>query len=124
MERLTEKVDGGYMPKIPEGKPDMEIKWDIYDKLGKYEDAEDKGLVTIFPCKVGDPVYVLVDMNDEGKYTRIKNDVVKCIYLSSKNEWKIEFTYIWHDTELSDVGKTVFLTRPEAEKALADMEVQ
>ena len=96
--------------------------YEVMRKLADYEDAEEQGLFLRLPCKVGDTVYVLVDMNKQGAYQNIKADIVRSIYFSSKNEWKIEFTYIWHDTELSDIGKTVFLTREEAEQALAEMQ--
>lgn len=42
MERLTEKIENGYVLKMPKDKniSDLEIKFNVYDKLGAYEDAE------------------------------------------------------------------------------------
>lgn len=42
MRRLTEKVRDGYFPVISDDKSDIEIKWDIYDKLGQIEDLEER----------------------------------------------------------------------------------
>lgn len=92
-----------------------EIRGFLNKQLGRCEDAER------FPCKVGDVLYVLVDMDENGKYTRWKGDIVKSFYLNRDNERMIEFTWVWHDIPLSEVGKSVFLTKEEAEQALAKM---
>ena len=42
------------------------------------------------------------------------------IYQNPDGEWMISFRYIWHDTELFDIGQTVFLTKEEAEQKLAN----
>ena len=84
-------------------------------KLGELEDAEEDGRLVVLPCKVGDTVYL------PNKYVGIIitfNIVEFCMFKDeyaiiddSDNEYKIE-----------DFGKTVFLTREEAEKALKEME--
>ena len=87
----------------------------IYERLRKYETAEDEGRLVALPCKVGDTVYL------PNKYVGIIitfNIVEFCMFKDeyaiiddSDNEYKIE-----------DFGKTVFLTREEAEKELREME--
>lgn len=94
----------------------------MIEKLADYEDAEEQGLLLRLPCKVGDNIFVLVDMDDNGKYTSIKNDIVECIYLNDTLDLMINFTWIWHDVSTTEIGKTVFLTREEAEQALAEMQ--
>lgn len=37
---------------------DLEIKFNVYDKLGEYEEALEQGLILRLPCKVGDIVFV------------------------------------------------------------------
>lgn len=72
------------------------------EKVSKYENAEEEGRMAVLPCKVGDTVYVL---------------------RQSWNGWNIDkkkFTY----GMMGKVGKKVFLTRDEAEKALKEMEVK
>ena len=70
------------------------------DKLAEYETAEDKGRLVVLPCKVGAPV---------------------CFLRHGFDGWRIDnrkFTY----GMIGKFGKTVFLTRGEAEKALKEME--
>lgn len=67
--------------------------------------ADQEGRVVVLPCKVGDTVYRLQYIEQTPR--RITVGVVP-----------IKFALIW----LEEFGKTVFLTREEAEKALAEME--
>ena len=67
--------------------------------------ADKDGRVVVLPCKVGDTVYRLQYIEQTPR--RITVGVVP-----------IKFALIW----LEEFGKTVFLTREEAEKALAEME--
>lgn len=65
-------------------------------KLAEYETAEEDGRLVILPCKIGTIVYVI---------------------RQSWNGWNIDkkkFSYAM----IGKVGKTVFLTSEEAEKAL------
>nr|DAU67652.1 MAG TPA: hypothetical protein [Caudoviricetes sp.] len=67
--------------------------------------ADKDGRCVVLPCKVGDTVYRLQYIEQTPR--RITVGVVP-----------IKFALIW----LEELGKTVFLTREEAEKALAEME--
>lgn len=67
--------------------------------------ADKEGRVIVLPCKVGDTVYRLQYIEQTPR--RITVGVVP-----------IKFALIW----LEEFGKTVFLTREEAEKALAELE--
>lgn len=78
-------------------------------KLAAYEDAEEQGLLLWLPCKVGDAVYVIVGKNiSEQRVQRATID----------SEGKIEFCTRKRGFALFDFGKTVFLTRAEAEAKL------
>ena len=89
-------------------------------KLADYEDAEEQGLLLKLPCKVGDTVYSVtrdfiseyticsIEMYKEGFFFNWKCE--KGIYINLRG-----FTNF-------DIGKTVFLTKEEAEQALAGME--
>lgn len=73
---------------------------DCLEKLVEYETAENEGRMIVLPCKVGDVVYVL---------------------RQSWNGWNIDkkkFTY----GMIGKIGKIVFLSKEEAEKALKEME--
>ena len=87
-----------------EAKPDVTIR-DVCNKLGTYEDMEEQGKMLILPCKPGDTVYLLV------------NDGLNKPFIK---EWKVLTIQCCVSLE-NKIGKTVFLTEPEAEKALEGM---
>ena len=70
------------------------------DRLEKLAEADKAGRLVVLPCKVGDTVYILRRTFDGA-------DVVG-------------ETELWWD-DIPQLGKTVFLTREEAEKALEAM---
>jgi hypothetical protein len=83
--------------------------------------------VIVPPCKVGNKAFYFFETCDEqGKEkTRISEGVVVSFSLQEEGLWayvryKSGLTY-WHIVD-KDFGKTVFLTREEAEKALAERE--
>ncbi|MBR4930740.1 MAG: hypothetical protein IKZ00_08085 [Bacteroidaceae bacterium] len=114
----------------------------IRNKLGAYEDLEEQGLLLRLPCRTGTEVYKIVnntyacadcdnysdfygmdavcskadDFLDNPRYAEEPIcekqflEVVVC---------KADLNFIFHNRE--SFGKTVFLTREEAEKALAEM---
>ena len=94
------------------------------DKLAEYETAEDEGRLVVLPCKSGKDLFgiyngTIVEGYADGyllEKTSVHSDADHWIWLqdkNSKNYWKIAF---------AEIGKTVFLTREEAEKALEEME--
>ena len=87
------------------------------EELKSYKEAEEHGLLVRLPCKVGDTVY---------KITRFCSGGIRdCGYsyeCSECPEYKPFIEYIeFKITILKDIGKTVFLTREEAEKKLEEM---
>ena len=104
-ERFTGKVSGRNM--VSNGIYGMIGKCGRYfvgeaiDKLAEYETAEEEGRLVVLPCKVG-RVYEIYQL---------------CGY----GAWEIEEHKIKLE-DLDKIGKTVFLTRGEAEKALEEME--
>ncbi len=107
MERLTKiSAVGEYLPRKPLNlthKSDLSESnlTEILEKLGKYEDAEEQGLLLRLPCKVGDTVYL------------IKNDGT----IAERVADMMFIGVLW-----GEFGKTIFLTRAEAEAKLAEME--
>lgn len=71
------------------------------DRLREFAEADKAGRCVVLPCKVGDTVYILRRAFDGA-------DVVG-------------ETELWWD-DIPQLGKTVFLTREEAEKALEERE--
>lgn len=97
---------------------------DCLRKLAEYETAEEEGRVVVLPCKVGQDLFgiynrTIIDGYADGyllEKTSVHSDADHWIWLqdkNSKNYWKVSF---------DEIGKTVFLTREEAEKALKEME--
>jgi hypothetical protein len=75
-----------------------------FDELLKYKDLEEQGLLIKLPCKLGSPIFEIC--THAGWYAM---DIPTSY---SIEERKFNYEYI------NDIGKTVFLTREEAEKAL------
>lgn len=84
MERLTKiSAVGEYLPRKPLNlihKSDSSESnlTEILEKLGKYEDAEEQGLLLKLPCKVGDTVYVdstILPIEDMECYEDIENKI-------------------------------------------------
>ena len=87
------------------------------NKLAAYEDAEEQGRIIVLPCKVGDVVYSVFN----GKARELK--VISYSVLNStagnyRNTHSVNSRGAVLSYELCDFGKTVFLTREEAERAL------
>ena len=95
-------------------------------KLAAYEQAEEQGLILRLPCKVGDKIFL--DFAGFGK--DIDKFTVKDFHLDcfEDGETILYCDYESNDKTLSgqidvmEFGKTVFLTREEAEGKLAEME--
>ena len=99
---------------------------ELREKLKRYEDAEEQGLLLRFPCKVGDKIFL--DFAGFGK--DIDEFTVKDFHLDCFEDGEIILycDYESNDRTLSgqidvmEFGKTVFLTKKEAKAKLKEME--
>lgn len=97
---------------------------DLYMRLKAYEDAEEQGRLIVLPCKVGDKVYRLWPCGKNGKsvseliVNHIDIDFLPEIEFACRKE-KTTGNYWFF--KATDIGKSYFLTREEAEKALEGM---
>lgn len=73
----------------------------LAEKLCEYEDLEEKGRLTKLPCKVGDDVYYILGIPNETPCA-----IDKCTFELS---------------DINEIGKTLFLTREEAEAKLKEL---
>lgn len=128
MERLTERYDI-----TPDGESDVWVKQHDYisaaRKLCDYEDLEEQGLLVRVPCKVGDMVWD----NDFGYPESYEIKAFSYGYCDSYVEPGVgiedEIIFYYENSigsitgafPMSEIGKTVFLTREEAEKKLEEM---
>jgi hypothetical protein len=114
MERLTESNPSWIDDELWERacEPDCEEIDAVYRKLKEYEDLEEQCRLIKLPCKVGDTVYVIVGKNIS---------VQKIQRATIDSEMKIEFCTKRRGFALFDIGKTIFLTKSEAEAKLKEL---
>lgn len=100
---------------------------DAAQKLAEYEIEEDQGYIIRLPCKVGEVLYTtLINYRGHAQQSnKIHGVKVNLIFLERKDEY-FDVHYLENDDymvfDFSDVGKTIFYTREEAEKALKEAE--
>ena len=107
MERLTRTSDFGeaaftfdlYINCRPS---EWEKILNVATKLKEYEDLEEQGRLIKLPCKVGDDVYYILGIPNKTPCT-----IDKCTFELS---------------DINKIGKTLFLTREEAEAKLKETE--
>lgn len=88
------------------------------DHLRELVQAEKDGLLVVLPCKIGDPLYFVKDRE-------IRETEVESIHQWVSGHWKLSthtdrMSPYWtgYEIDFEGIGKTVFLTREEAEAAL------
>ena len=103
----------------PKFKPLKMSKAEMAKEIRAWRNAEEQGLLVRLPCKVGDTVYVPKRvLVSEFKITAIFCDILGTFFY-----W-LFYCGIYERTigfSERDIGKTVFLTREEAEKKLEEM---
>lgn len=91
------------------------------DRLRKLDEADKDGRLVVLPCKVGDRLYEVTGRKTISVY-RVKAIRVELFGLFI--EWDLDEGFVWQSlsgASAGEIGKTVFLTREEAEKALEAM---
>ena len=91
-------------------------------RLRELAEADRDGRCVVLPCKVGDTVYVITKVFNGNKIERaigsrkidgISGNALNPVWVVSKQPYELHFFP-------SEFGKTIFLTREEAEVALKD----
>ena len=85
-----------------------------YTRLRELAEADRAGRLVVLPCKVGDKLYRVFDGNIS------EHEVQNMKYFARQRRLGIDITPFFPDAGRF-IGKTVFLTREEAEKALEAM---
>ena len=120
MERLTKTYsDGthGASDNLPCGENSYNYKNLLIEKLGKYEDLEEQDRLIKLPCKIGTEIYDITCWDDIEEKVVVKGKAYYRIVRKHKVT-KLPFTY----SDIDDFGKTIFLTKSEAEQKLNEME--
>lgn len=99
---------------------------ELRERLKEYEDLEDQGKILKLPFMPGDAVYMLSEGFVEpctvetifiADYTDKKG---KVSYMAEIHYDREDCPYVSTEIFLTDIGKTVFLSEPEAEQALKE----
>ena len=83
--------------------------------------ADRDGRLVVLPCKVGDRLYEVTGRKTISVY---KVKAIRVELFGLFIEWDIVEGFVWQSLSginAEEIGKTVFLNREEAEKALEDM---
>lgn len=127
MERLTKTYsDGthGASDSLPCGENSYDYKNLLIEKLGKYEDLEEQDILVKLPCKVGDVVYFV-------HHDRVISSEVLSVKYHAEAEnhgvfirerLTIDVEGFSAEIDFGNIGKTVFLTEPEARAKLKRIE--
>ena len=140
MERLTTRnIEGVAVYKHPfECEQCGDTIWRLPDygdgspteKLADYEDAEEKGLLLRLPCKPKSEVFLICSRYTRCSFEDVPFEESSCIgcendcdshkeiYIHRNSSVDVE----WIVRNLNKFGKTVFLTKEEAEVKLKELE--
>lgn len=138
MDRLTARTETGhaYLVNVKPDEQEVDSPYkntlqcilDCFERLAQYEDAEEQGLLVRLPCKVGDTVWFLTKSFDIENETH-NYSISEYIVTETRGN---KFNPLWYmasngedthrDFHPTEIGKTVFLTREEAEEALKGAE--
>ena len=90
-------------------------------RVRELAEADKDGRLVVLPCKVGDTVYEVTSRKTISEY-RVK--AIRTELFCAFIEWDITAGFVDKSifgVPVNEIGKTVFLTREEAEKALEAM---
>lgn len=126
MERLTEWKDDKKLLAKTKFSGDFGSA-NVLNRLAEYEDLEEQGLLLRLPIKVGDTIYVngILGVGEVEEYKVIRVDYHSNL-ATKRSEFYIEALLVsnpensigFYDKE---IGKTVFLTKSEAEAKLKEL---
>lgn len=91
-------------------------------RLRELAEADKDGRVEVLPCKVGDRLYEVTGRKTISVY---KVRAIRVELFGLFIEWEIVEGFVWQSLSginAGEIGKTVFLTRDEAENALKEVE--
>lgn len=132
MERLTRRSENGTaIYNTPSGDP---VKWEnnrreVLRKLAEYEDLEEQRKLIKLPCAVGDTVYYsYTNENKESEITEMKVGCIEPFGAIRQRKGICEVWNVYAEADYTkayfkflDFGKTVFITKEEAESTSKEL---
>lgn len=125
VERLAAYEDTGLTPEDCARATEIDdILLDEYYPIGRMRElikADKDGRVVVLPCNLCDRLYEVTGRKTISVY---KVRAIRVGLFGSFIEWDIVEGFVWQSLSginAGEIGKTVFLTREEAEKALEAM---
>lgn len=111
-----------------------EREYDVMNALAEYEYLEEQDLLVRLPCKVGDTVWVVTspinvfgydEYDGDAEYEVYESFLSSVSYYASGEQFriyaKVTNSFIVAYFRECDFGKSIFLTREDAEKKLKEM---
>ena len=89
---------------------------DLRERLKEYEDLEEQGRLVKLPCKIGTKVYDITWWDDVQEKVVVKGKT----YYRRIHKHKVSKSTFGY-TDIEEIGKTVFLTKSEAEEKLKEL---
>lgn len=126
-ERLKAYEDTHMMPSdVTSMRMDMAIIAALFngvdvDRMKELAEADKDGRLVVLPCKVGDRLYEVTGRKTISVY---RVNAIRVELFGLFIEWDLDEGFVWQSLSginAEEIGKTVFLTREEAEKALEAM---
>lgn len=106
-----------YCDECSQGTANCKTVREMIKKLADYEDAEEQGLLLRLPVKIGEKLFTVEKFSNIAKsaiceytFDGIEKDGLRLMYKGRKED-----VYVF---DIEEIGKTVFLTKEEAEQAL------
>lgn len=124
LDRLVEYEDTELTPELVQETAELAV-WvheNGLDKIKEWIKADNDGYLEVLPCKVGDRLYEVTGRKTISVY---KVRAIRVELFGLFIEWDIVEGFVWQSLSginAGEIGKTVFLTREEAEKALKEVE--
>ena len=126
LDRLVEYEDTGLEPAMCANYKTFEdeaISKDVtFKRIVALMEVDKDGWLVVLPCKVGDRLYEVTGRKTISVY---KVRAIRVELFGLFIEWDIVEGFVWQSLSginAGEIGKTVFLTREEAEKALKEVE--
>ena len=124
LDRLVEYEDTGLTPELVREVAEFAV-WvheNGMDKIREWVKADKEKRLVVPPCNVGDMLYEVTGRKTISVY---KVKAIRVELFGLFIEWDIIEGFVWQSLagiNAGEIGKTVFLTREEAEKALKEGE--